>query len=423
MAEHLFLMISLTKSKMAATASGGAAGLSRSRIKPEIYRTDTGKIIVEDEFLNFIFIKIKTMKQDEIVSIAVDHFGSEWIANSTKVLFELCPGSTRKLVAHTGAQKDLKNVKSCLKLLNEVGDAVPRFVCHHLDELPPVTFNSLDVSCLLGRIEQLSVDITSMKQAVSLQTNNCNDLRIVTTDLTKRLGAVEQHSRETHGLQTKESEKIQRAATPQAIEKTQHGVQTHVDSEDFSQREENSTAGLEGSTRPEKGPHTKWSEVAATPPWTLVEGGKRSNNRHKQIPENAAVKSNPRLNPSRGKKTGGIVGTSTAGNIQVIKTKLVSVFATKFSPDLDAETLTSYMKDKLKREVTCHKIDTVQSRFSSFKITAECNEVEEMYNPTLWPEGIFVRRFYEPRQPRPTQVMAPGVNVPVLGDGARDAWS
>ena len=59
-------------------------------------------------------------------------------------------------------------------------------------------------------------------------------------------------------------------------------------------------------------------------------------------------------------------------------------------------------------------------RFSYFKITAECKEVEEMYNPTLWPEGIFVRRFYEPRQPRP---MAAGVNVPVLEGGARDAWS
>lgn len=63
----------------------------------------------------------------------------------------------------------------------------------------------------------------------------------------------------------------------------------------------------------------------------------------KQGPENAALKPKPHLNPPRGKKTGGVVGTSTGGNIQVLKTKLVSVFATKFSPDLDSETLTSYM--------------------------------------------------------------------------------
>lgn len=59
--------------------------------------------------------------------------GVEWIGNSTKVLFDLCPSSTCKLSPHMGAQ---------IRLL----------VSHFLDELPPVTFNSFDVSCLLGRL-------------------------------------------------------------------------------------------------------------------------------------------------------------------------------------------------------------------------------------------------------------------------------
>lgn len=41
---------------------------------------------------------------------------------------------------------------------------------------------------------------------------------------------------------------------------------------------------------------------------------------------------------------------------------------------------------------------TVQRRFSSFKISAECNDVNEMYDPDLWPEGALVRRYYEPRR-------------------------
>lgn len=92
-----------------------------------------------------------------------------------------------------------------------------------------------------------------------------------------------------------------------------------------------------------------------------------------------------RLHPPRKKKTPGIVGTGAGGNIQTIKTKLVSVFATTFSPDLDSEALARYRRDKLCRDVTCQKIDTASSRFSSFKITAECNEVGEMYEPQLWP--------------------------------------
>ena len=58
--------------------------------------------------------------------------------------------------------EDANNVKSCLKLPNEVGEDVPRFVSYHLDDLPPVTFNSLDVSCLVSRIERLSAVISSM---------------------------------------------------------------------------------------------------------------------------------------------------------------------------------------------------------------------------------------------------------------------
>ena len=60
--------------------------------------------------------------------------------------------------------------------------------------------------------------------------------------------------------------------------------------------------------------------------------------------------------------------------------------------------LTCNLVFSLGREVQCKKIDTVQSRFGSFKISAECNEVSEMYVPELWPEGAHVRRYYEPRR-------------------------
>lgn len=84
-----------------------------------------------------------------------------------KVLFEVCPSSTQCLVANPGPQKDMKNVKSFLKLLNEV-------VSHDV---------SLEVSCLLGKIEHLSTSISSMKQAMSMQTCVCEDLRTVIADI------------------------------------------------------------------------------------------------------------------------------------------------------------------------------------------------------------------------------------------------
>lgn len=140
---------------MAAEGGRGAAVGLRIRTKPDIYTAAGGKVIVEDELLNFLVVKMKTLSQDDIVLMAVNHFGSEWIENSKRVLFELCP-STQRNVIHKGAHKDANNVKSCLKLLNEVGENIPRFVSHFLDELPPVTFNSLDVLACLAELNILA---------------------------------------------------------------------------------------------------------------------------------------------------------------------------------------------------------------------------------------------------------------------------
>lgn len=156
--------------KMADAAGKGAAALRKARLKPEIYTTANGKTLVEDELLNFLVVKMKTLSQDDIILLTVNHFGSEWIENSKKTLFELCPQTTQRFVTHKGPQKDANNIKSCLKVLNEAGENIPHFVSHHLDELPPVTFNSVDVSCMLQTLERVSADITSLKQAVSVQT-------------------------------------------------------------------------------------------------------------------------------------------------------------------------------------------------------------------------------------------------------------
>ena len=95
--------------------------------------------------------------------------------------------------------------------------------------------------------------------------------------------------------------------------------------------------------------------------------------------------------PGQGKNKPLVVGTGEQGNIKEVSTELVSVLASKFDPDLDAETLAKYLKIKLARDVTCQRIVTVGNRFSSFKVCAECKEVAEMYNPEIWPEGSVVR--------------------------------
>lgn len=76
-------------------------------------------------------------------------------------------------------------------MLNECGENIQRFVSHYLDLLPPMTFNNIDVSTLLGKMEQLSTDGTSMKRALELQTTVCEGLRDVSENMGHRVSVLE----------------------------------------------------------------------------------------------------------------------------------------------------------------------------------------------------------------------------------------
>ena len=84
--------------------------------------------------------------------------------------------------------------------------------------------------------------------------------------------------------------------------------------------------------------------------------------------------------------------------IKTVRTKIANIFATRFSPELDAETLEHYLKDQVKMKVKCRKITSGQNRFASFQVTAECADPKVLLDPLIWPEGAFVRWYYEPRK-------------------------
>lgn len=54
-----------------------ASVFKRSRLKPDVYNTVDGKVIVEEEFLNFLAVKSKTLSQDKIVLLAAKTFDSD----------------------------------------------------------------------------------------------------------------------------------------------------------------------------------------------------------------------------------------------------------------------------------------------------------------------------------------------------------
>ena len=89
-----------------------------ARIKPMIYHTTDGEIIVEDELLNFLLIKSRTLDQDNIVKIVKSSFSSQRIEASKAVMAELFPDNKR-WSSHRGEKKDEIHVKMCLAVFKE----------------------------------------------------------------------------------------------------------------------------------------------------------------------------------------------------------------------------------------------------------------------------------------------------------------
>ena len=446
---------------MAATAGCGNVGapaFKLRRLKPEIFKTDDGKVIVEDELLNFLAVKIKTLSQEEIVLLATNTFESEAIEASKKVLFEVCPGTSQRCVAHKGQNRDANNIKLCLKVLNECGENIPRFVSHYLDELPPVTFTSLDVSYLLRRMEQLYAEVVALKHITEIQTGVSETARADTEEINRRVTVLEclsanspsvaavATSRPTDkashrgpgsmkepvpasGVREGDVLHERGAADLRALGDAARAMELPIPSgvrsggmqrgEDQHQGDESAdlnptrdavaarnTAPVEysgdGSTVMDVAVRRHATGAVApsgSPRWsTIVKNGKPVSTRVKAKAAGSALGGHTSTTVVRKRsRPAPIIGTGTVSTIKTVKTKIVNVFATKFSPDLDADTLADYLQSKLNRTVTCQKIDHARSRFGSFKVTAECNEVTEMYNPELWPEGALIRRYYEPR--------------------------
>lgn len=141
------------------------------RTKPEIYHTSDGLTIVEDELLNFLLIKSRTLDQDNIIKLVKSSFSQQRIEDSKAVMAELFP-DCKRWASHKGEKKDELYIKMCLAVFKEKVD-LPRFVSHYIDELPPVSFKHVDVSALLGRIMQLNKDIEVLKMSLTSQASAC----------------------------------------------------------------------------------------------------------------------------------------------------------------------------------------------------------------------------------------------------------
>ena len=136
--------------------------------------------------------KIDVLPPQTIADLCVTTFDDTAIEKSKKRLFDLCADeTTSRFRRRQGPKKSAVNIDDMIRLLQEKGTDVPVFVARDLSRLPPITFDSVDVSSLLPSIRRAQLEIDQLKACVGGQRDATVDLTDVVKAVDRRLSAVE----------------------------------------------------------------------------------------------------------------------------------------------------------------------------------------------------------------------------------------
>ena len=168
------------------------AGISHDAPDCDDVSDNEGREVIVDERLCFMQNKIDVLPPQTIADLCVTTFDDTAIEKSKKRLFDLCADeTTSRFRRRQGPKKSAVNIDDMIRLLQEKGTDVPVFVARDLSRLPPITFDSVDVSSLLHSIRRAQLEIDQLKACVGGQRDATVDLTDVVKAVDRRLSAVE----------------------------------------------------------------------------------------------------------------------------------------------------------------------------------------------------------------------------------------
>ena len=365
---------------MAGPADDGA------QAQKEVNKRGHSREIVVDELLCFLSNKLDILPPSAIIQLKTSFYSDEEIEVAKKRLFDLCAGrGTVGVVRYSvkkGPKKSQNNIEDMIKLLNERGNDIPSFVALDLARLPPITFDNIDVSALLARIQKVQDEVSALRLATHIQTDTAQSIKDTVAGLDNRLNRLEVKEIEREESQSQES-------------------QGDADMNVEPPTEREPRIGQIGDKETDTNTVPVLGEEKVEAPWaTVVKRGRQGN-----AQEGKNVKQSQNDNNKFVKKRQGgprremAVGTARNSGLQVVKRgRRASIFVTGFCPDTEATAVKNYVQDKTDLVVTCDKLESRYDTYSSFHITAMCEDPEVLLNGNIWPDGIRFRWFREPRR-------------------------
>ena len=140
-----------------------------------------------NELVCFVLHKLELMPPDSITQMCTSCYDDDTIETAARLIFDLCADPNNRedrYKRRPGDRKKLEFVQDIISLIQRRGNALTvDLVMQDLSNLPPVSFDNIDVSVVLSKIERMKANMDILQSAVETQTEVCDGLRQRTDDL------------------------------------------------------------------------------------------------------------------------------------------------------------------------------------------------------------------------------------------------
>ena len=169
---------------------------------------------VINELLCFIINKWGNIDVDVLMRLCLGNYNDKQIEEAKDLLFRFLHDESdhteykrrRACSKPTGKSKNERNLEDIFKILEEKGDVeIPDFVALDLGNLPPITYDSIDVSVLLRKADNLECTVKFLKDAVNSVTDSYKGLCEVFDKLNSKVCGLEATNKEYKSALEKDS--------------------------------------------------------------------------------------------------------------------------------------------------------------------------------------------------------------------------
>jgi len=304
-----------------------------------------------NELLYFVQNALDRLNKEDIVKTCEEFYEEEEIEQSKLVLWNLTKYSER-YIKRTGKNKSNANLSDIVDCVNCIDWEVVKvkFVSYNNAKVPYFEPDSTDIRVLRKEVRDLQTNCLLMSNVMHEISSMKNDINRM-----KQLHeSSKQHEKEIQDLKVEFAE-LNSASMKKTTEKRK-SVLTYVEAASKSKIKSHAPS----KSSDEK---SEWHTVA------------------KKV------------------KT---IGSNTSGRLKsVAVTKRVHIHVTRLDTNTTADDLIQWVESKSMRVMECNKLATKFDTYNSFHLAIDhssITSIENVYDSSMWPSGILVRRYFLTKQ-------------------------